>query len=122
MLQLDVSWLVLHARVMVSFFPEYEHVAPYLPPPILPAKALDAPKMTLVLDMDETLIHSSSDPRAPHDCELTIAARGPGLSLDTKVRSDISLLRCMSVSVLGPSGSCKRPPKTSKSSSSLHQR
>ena len=104
--------------MLISFLPEYQKVAAYLPPPILPHKSSDAPKVTLVLDMDETLIHSSCDPRAPHDHVLAFSEQG----LETKVRSDHSFPRFMSVSGPGHNGSFKRPPNISKSSSSRLQR
>jgi CTD small phosphatase-like protein 2 len=50
-----------NAWQFIKNLPDYLYVADLCPPPALPPKKADAPEYTLVLDMDETLLHCDVD-------------------------------------------------------------
>ena len=47
--------------------PDYKVIAGNCPHDVLENKTRDSPEMTLVLDLDETLIHSSCTPLSEND-------------------------------------------------------
>eukprot|EP00826_Nyctotherus_ovalis_P064113 TRINITY_DN939_c0_g2_i3.p1 TRINITY_DN939_c0_g2~~TRINITY_DN939_c0_g2_i3.p1 ORF type:complete len:284 (-),score=56.50 TRINITY_DN939_c0_g2_i3:48-851(-) len=56
-----------------TFLPSYENVAQYCPPPVLPKKIKKGPKLTLVLDLDETLVHASLKPVSEEDKQISVS-------------------------------------------------
>ena len=50
-----------NAWQFIKSLPEYQYVADLCPPPALPPKEAGSPKYTLVVDMDETLLHCDVD-------------------------------------------------------------
>jgi len=59
-------------RVLSSFLPDYQYISAHCPPAVLGKKTRSTPDITLVLDLDETLIHSSATPMADNDQIITI--------------------------------------------------
>lgn len=59
--------------VLSSFLPDYVTVAQFCPPPVLPKKAKKSSKLTLVLDLDETLIHSSLTQMNEDDKQIVLS-------------------------------------------------
>lgn len=57
-------------RVINSFLPEYQ--IPTDTPHSIPKKTRDTPELTLVLDLDETLVHSSAVPINKDDIQVPI--------------------------------------------------
>lgn len=57
--------------VLSSFLPDYVTVAQFCPPPVLPKKK--SSKLTLVLDLDETLIHSSLTQMNDDDRQIVLS-------------------------------------------------
>eukprot|EP00004_Rigifila_ramosa_P015057 TRINITY_DN3476_c0_g1_i1.p2 TRINITY_DN3476_c0_g1~~TRINITY_DN3476_c0_g1_i1.p2 ORF type:complete len:406 (-),score=83.09 TRINITY_DN3476_c0_g1_i1:201-1325(-) len=61
--------------VFISYLPPLETLArPQVPP--LPAKTRKDRKITLVLDLDETLVHCSTTPLQPHDLRFPVMFHG----------------------------------------------
>ena len=61
-----------YIRVLASFLPEYQILTPYRSPPALAKKTRHTPELTVVLDLDETLVHSSITRVADSDHEITL--------------------------------------------------
>lgn len=59
--------------LFIKLLPRYEDVAPKHRRIVLPKKARGAPKISLVLDLDETLVHCSIEPIP--DADLTFSVR-----------------------------------------------
>lgn len=53
--------------------PDYQLVSSFCPPPILNKKTRNTPELTLVLDLDETLVHSSLVKNSENDTKITFA-------------------------------------------------
>ena len=70
--------------MLAAFLPEYRAVAAHCPPPILAKKTRKAPDMTLVLDLDETLIHSSATPMSDTDHQITVNNGGADITVTPK--------------------------------------
>jgi len=52
--------------------PDYYIVASQCPPIAIDKKTRDSPELTLVLDLDETLVHSSSVPLGKDDHQILV--------------------------------------------------
>ena len=68
----------------MKLLPDYRTVRPVLPRAVLPRKPRGAPKINLVLDLDETLVHCSVDPIA--DADLTFPVNFNGVNYQVYVR------------------------------------
>lgn len=70
--------------LFIKLLPPYASVAPARPRIVLPAKRRSAPKLSLVLDLDETLVHCSVDPIP--DADLTFPVEFNGANYVVYVR------------------------------------
>jgi len=70
--QLYVLFMTV-TRALTSFLPDYRTVAQFCPPPVLPKKSKKSSKLTLVLDLDETLIHVSLKQMHENDKQITLS-------------------------------------------------
>eukprot|EP00826_Nyctotherus_ovalis_P064117 TRINITY_DN939_c0_g2_i8.p1 TRINITY_DN939_c0_g2~~TRINITY_DN939_c0_g2_i8.p1 ORF type:complete len:110 (-),score=0.36 TRINITY_DN939_c0_g2_i8:484-813(-) len=68
-----VRFFIISYRALSTFLPSYENVAQYCPPPVLPKKIKKGPKLTLVLDLDETLVHASLKPVSEEDKQISVS-------------------------------------------------
>jgi len=62
--------------LFIKLLPRYEDVAPRRRRVVLPRKARGAPKISLVLDLDETLVHCSIEPIPDADLTFSVAFNG----------------------------------------------
>eukprot|EP01138_Halocafeteria_seosinensis_P008973 gb/GECG01009171.1/.p1 GENE.gb/GECG01009171.1/~~gb/GECG01009171.1/.p1 ORF type:complete len:412 (+),score=41.85 gb/GECG01009171.1/:1-1236(+) len=58
----EIEYEDFNPYLFIKLLPPYREVAPRTPRLALPKKSRDAPDITLVLDLDETLVHCSIDP------------------------------------------------------------
>lgn len=70
--------------VFIKSLPSYDLVAPLRPPVALPPKAKDAPPISLVLDLDETLVHCTVEP--VEDADLVFPVDFHGMTYQVHVR------------------------------------
>lgn len=70
--------------VFIKSLPAYDMVAPLRPPVALPPKAKDAPPISLVLDLDETLVHCTVEP--VEDADLVFPVDFHGMTYQVHVR------------------------------------
>jgi len=70
--------------VFIKSLPPYDLVAPLRPPVALPPKAKDAPPISLVLDLDETLVHCTVEP--VDDADLVFPVDFHGMTYQVHVR------------------------------------
>jgi len=70
--------------VFIKSLPPYDLVAPLRPPVALPPKAKDAPPISLVLDLDETLVHCTVEP--VEDADLVFPVDFHGMTYQVHVR------------------------------------
>jgi CTD small phosphatase-like protein 2 len=68
----------------IKSLPAYEEVKSFCPPDRLPAKDVDAPPISLVLDLDETLVHCTVE--ACDDADLTFPVEFHGMTYQVYVR------------------------------------
>ena len=68
----------------IKSLPAYEEVKAFCPPERLPAKDEDAPPISLVLDLDETLVHCTVE--AVDDADLTFPVEFHGMTYQVYVR------------------------------------
>jgi len=68
----------------IKSLPAYEDVKSFCPPDRLPAKDVDAPPISLVLDLDETLVHCTVE--AVDDADLTFPVEFHGMTYQVYVR------------------------------------
>jgi len=70
--------------VFIKSLPPYSVVEPLRPPIALPVKDKDAPPISLVLDLDETLVHCSVEP--VDDADLVFPVTFHGMTYQVNVR------------------------------------
>ncbi|CAJ1936963.1 unnamed protein product [Cylindrotheca closterium] len=70
--------------VFIKSLPPYDLVAPLRPPVALPPKAKNAPPISLVLDLDETLVHCTVEP--VEDADLVFPVDFHGMTYQVHVR------------------------------------
>lgn len=70
--------------VFIKSLPAYDLVAPLRPPIALPPKSPDAPPISLVLDLDETLVHCTVEP--VDDADLVFPVDFHGMTYQVHVR------------------------------------
>lgn len=58
----DIEYDDFNPYLFIKLLPPYREVAPRIPRIVLPKKKNTAPDITLVLDLDETLVHCSIEP------------------------------------------------------------
>lgn len=58
--------------MLTTFLPARETIGQSSIKPLLGKKTRDSPDITLILDLDETLIHSSLLPISEHDLQLPV--------------------------------------------------
>lgn len=68
----------------IKALPPYNLVRLHTPPVALPPKAASAPPITLVLDLDETLVHCSVE--EPASCDLTFGVEFHGIDYQVYVK------------------------------------
>jgi len=68
----------------IKSLPAYEEVKSFCPPDRLPAKDEDSPPISLVLDLDETLVHCTVE--AVDDADLTFPVEFHGMTYQVYVR------------------------------------
>ena len=68
----------------IKSLPAYDEVKSFCPPERLPAKDEDAPPISLVLDLDETLVHCTVE--AVDDADLTFPVEFHGMTYQVYVR------------------------------------
>jgi len=62
--------------LFIKLLPPYSSVAPKTPRIVLPKKSKKAPEISLVLDLDETLVHCSVDPIPDADVTFPVTFNG----------------------------------------------
>ena len=72
--------------VFIKSLPSYELVAPLRPPIALPPKAKDSPPISLVLDLDETLVHCTVEPIDDADLVFPVVFHGVTYQVHVRLR------------------------------------
>jgi hypothetical protein len=72
--------------VFIKSLPPYNVVASLRPPIALPAKDKDAPPISLVLDLDETLVHCSVEPVDDADLVFPVVFHGMTYQVNVRLR------------------------------------
>jgi NLI interacting factor-like phosphatase len=72
--------------VFIKSLPPYNVVAPLRPPIALPEKDKDAPPISLVLDLDETLVHCSVEPVDDADLVFPVVFHGMTYQVNVRLR------------------------------------
>ncbi len=72
--------------VFIKSLPSYEIVAPLRPPIALPPKKKDAPPISLVLDLDETLVHCTVEPVDDADLVFPVVFHGMTYQVHVRLR------------------------------------
>ena len=72
--------------VFIKSLPAYELVAPLRPPIALPPKAKDSPPISLVLDLDETLVHCTVEPIDDADLVFPVVFHGVTYQVHVRLR------------------------------------
>lgn len=80
----DVEYDDFNPYLFIKLLPRYEDVAPKHRRIVLPKKARGSPKISLVLDLDETLVHCSIEPIP--DADLTFSVSFNGQDYEVYVR------------------------------------
>jgi hypothetical protein len=72
--------------VFIKSLPAYDLVAPLRPPIALPPKRKDAPLISLVLDLDETLVHCTVEPVDDADLVFPVVFHGMTYQVHVRLR------------------------------------
>lgn len=72
--------------VFIKSLPSYELVAPLRPPIALPPKKADSPPISLVLDLDETLVHCTVEPVDDADLVFPVVFHGMTYQVHVRLR------------------------------------
>jgi hypothetical protein len=72
--------------VFIKSLPAYDLVAPLRPPIALPPKAKNAPPISLVLDLDETLVHCTVEPVDDADLVFPVVFHGMTYQVHVRLR------------------------------------
>lgn len=72
--------------VFIKSLPNYEIVAPLRPPIALPPKRKDSPPISLVLDLDETLVHCTVEPVDDADLVFPVVFHGMTYQVHVRLR------------------------------------
>jgi hypothetical protein len=72
--------------VFIKSLPAYDLVAPLRPPIALPPKSKDAPLVSLVLDLDETLVHCTVEPVDDADLVFPVVFHGMTYQVHVRLR------------------------------------
>lgn len=72
--------------LFIKHLPPYSMVESLRPPITLPPKARDAPKVSLVLDLDETLVHCTVEPTADADLQFPVVFHGVTYQVHVRLR------------------------------------
>jgi len=80
----DIDEEEFNPYAFIKSLPDYEEVKSFCPTDRLPAKDEDAPPISLVLDLDETLVHCTVE--AVDDADLTFPVEFHGMTYQVYVR------------------------------------
>jgi CTD small phosphatase-like protein 2 len=80
----EYEYEAFNPYLFIKLLPAYSTVAPRVPRIVLPKKSLRSPEISLVLDLDETLVHCSVDPIP--DADVTFPVTFNGLNYQVYVR------------------------------------
>lgn len=72
--------------LFIKHLPPYSMVESLRPPITLPPKAPGAPKVSLVLDLDETLVHCTVEPTADADLQFPVVFHGVTYQVNVRLR------------------------------------
>ena len=72
--------------IFIKSLPAYDLVAPLRPPIALPPKRKDAPPISLVLDLDETLVHCTVEPVDDADLVFPVVFHGMTYQVHVRLR------------------------------------
>lgn len=72
--------------LFIKHLPPYSMVESMRPPVTLPPKASGAPKVSLVLDLDETLVHCTVEPTADADLQFPVVFHGVTYQVNVRLR------------------------------------
>lgn len=72
--------------VFIKSLPDYEMVAPLRPPIALPPKEKNSPPISLVLDLDETLVHCTVEPVEDADLVFPVVFHGMTYQVHVRLR------------------------------------
>lgn len=72
----DYEYEEFNPYLFIKMLPPYHSVAPRVPRIVLPKKRVRAPDVSLILDLDETLVHCSVDPITDADVQFSVAFNG----------------------------------------------
>eukprot|EP00830_Metopus_es_P012486 TRINITY_DN2775_c0_g1_i1.p1 TRINITY_DN2775_c0_g1~~TRINITY_DN2775_c0_g1_i1.p1 ORF type:complete len:280 (-),score=42.18 TRINITY_DN2775_c0_g1_i1:50-889(-) len=72
--------------IIAESLPEYKSIAEKFPRYKLAKKTRSSPELTLILDLDETLVFASPKPVPGYDCDITIKKRNVSFTIYLSIR------------------------------------